>query len=43
MLFVSPTPNNYINFIKNQWVTFTCLHLFLCHQIHKAYVILTFK
>lgn len=43
MLFVSPTPNNYINFIKSQWITFICLHLFFHHQIHKAYVILTFK
>lgn len=43
MLFVSPNPNNYINFIKRQWVTFICIHLFFGHQIPTAYVILTFK
>lgn len=43
MLFIFPAPNNYINFIKSQWVTFICLHLFFYHQIQEAYVILTFE
>lgn len=43
MLFASPSPNDYINFIKHQWVTFICIHLFFSHWIHKTYVILKCK